>query len=46
VLPTMTSVNPVVAVLLIGERAADLIADALAGKPADESAGNPPNPAE
>ncbi|HEV7961997.1 MAG TPA: GMC oxidoreductase [Actinoplanes sp.] len=46
VLPTMTTVNPVVAVLLIGERAADLIADALAGKPADELAGNPPVPAE
>jgi choline dehydrogenase-like flavoprotein len=32
VLPTMTSVNPVVAVLLIGERAADLIADSLAAE--------------
>jgi len=30
VLPVMTSVNPVVTVLLIGERAADLITDSLA----------------
>jgi choline dehydrogenase-like flavoprotein len=29
VLPTMTSVNPVITVLLIGERAADLIASSL-----------------
>ncbi|MGX6603088.1 GMC family oxidoreductase [Micromonosporaceae bacterium Da 78-11] len=32
VLPTMTSVNPMVAVLMIGERAADLISAALARK--------------
>jgi choline dehydrogenase-like flavoprotein len=32
VLPTMTSVNPMVAVLMIGERAADLISAALTAK--------------
>jgi choline dehydrogenase-like flavoprotein len=30
VFPTMTSVNPMVAVLLIGERAADLVSAAIA----------------
>jgi choline dehydrogenase-like flavoprotein len=33
VLPVMTTVNPVVTVLLIGERAADLLSDALSGRP-------------
>jgi choline dehydrogenase-like flavoprotein len=32
VFPTMTSVNPVVTVLMIGERAADLVADGLAAR--------------
>jgi choline dehydrogenase-like flavoprotein len=33
VLPTMTTVNPMVAVLMIGERAADLVSAALRSKP-------------
>jgi len=37
VLPTMTTVNPVVAVLLIGERAADLIAGSLAGEQPEQA---------
>jgi choline dehydrogenase-like flavoprotein len=40
VLPTMTSVNPVVAVLMIGEKAADVIAGA-AGLPASGAATRP-----
>jgi hypothetical protein len=45
IFPTMTSVNPVVTVLMIGERAADLIAGTLSAGTADRpSAATPEDP--